>query len=686
MKDSDSSVQSKKSVIHVVMIADNNYAMLTAVALTSLKANKKRTSLYRIHILANGIKQENQDKLKSLSTSNFEVNLIEAERDNQGFKKENLHVSTAAILKFEIPQFLPELEKVIYLDGDVIVQKDLEPLFEMDIQDRYAAVVKDIVPLLVHKQPITKKLGISHEFYFNSGVMLLNLKKIRQDNLTEKLYDYRENGINYFMDQDALNVCFAENVEYISPYFNLVASALERVERKTYAEFYGISYYKADKKYIDNAYILHLAGAEKPWKKYKKYLTEAFVRYYKKSPYQNEKLEIEKQSLKEKLHIAKERAVLWLKGTKLGKTAFAHRCMEIYRKLKRKLISRKNRSKMDQVSGSGDNKDYKLLVEALKQQKKEFEALQKKYVKMESDLKYLMKIQRRMSEGINKDKISSEIENYRGYGITTEKRKRRIIVSLTSYRGRIYDVHYTIYSLLNQTMKPDEVILWLGNDERNFPNGDEDLPIKIRRLMENGLTVRYCEDIRSYTKLVPALREFPEDIIVTADDDIYYPEEWLERLYRAYEQGGDEMVYCHRIHRIQVENGKLLPYSRWKKASEKEPDSYLNFLTGVGGVLYPPGVLHEDATNEKLFKQLSPLADDVWFWAMAVRNDRKIRVIENPMSQLTYVNIERELNMNGDTTLISENCFQDKNDEQIENVLSEYPDIYKKLIKASRQN
>ena len=96
--------------------------------------------------------------------------------------------------------------------------------------------------------------------------------------------------------------------------------------------------------------------------------------------------------------------------------------------------------------------------------------------------------------------------------------------------------------------------------------------------------------------------------------------------------------------------------------------------------------MHKDATNEALFQELSPLADDVWFWAMAVRNNKKIRVIENPMSQLTYVNIARELNMNGDTTLISENCFQDKNDEQIDNVLGEYPDIYKKLIKAGHEN
>ena len=183
MKDSNSSAQLEERIIHVVMIADNNYAMLTAVALTSLKANKAKTSQYQIHILANGIKQENQDKLNALSSTDFEVSIIEVERDNQDFKKENLHVSTAAILKFEIPQFLPELEKVIYLDGDVIVQRDLKPLFEMNIDERYAAVVKDIVPLLVHKQPITKKLGISHKYYFNSGVMLLNLKKIRQDNL-----------------------------------------------------------------------------------------------------------------------------------------------------------------------------------------------------------------------------------------------------------------------------------------------------------------------------------------------------------------------------------------------------------------------------------------------------------------------------------------------------------------------
>ena len=93
-----------------------------------------------------------------------------------------------------------------------------------------------------------------------------------------------------------------------------------------------------------------------------------------------------------------------------------------------------------------------------------------------------------------------------------------LIVSLTSYGRRVDKGYYTIISLLRQTYKPDAIILWLDKDNWD----DSKLPKSIQDLKKKGLEVKYCIDLRSYKKLIPALLEYPKSIIVTCDDDIYY--------------------------------------------------------------------------------------------------------------------------------------------------------------------
>ena len=121
---------------------------------------------------------------------------------------------------------------------------------------------------------------------------------------------------------------------------------------------------------------------------------------------------------------------------------------------------------------------------------------------------------------INKDKLSKKILKFHRWGINNEKRNKRIVVSLTSFPERMEDIHFGLYSLLNQSLKPDLVVLWLAKSQ--FPNFEKDLPQTVLSLKENGLTIKWCEDLHSYKKLLPSLESYPNDIIVTADDDIYY--------------------------------------------------------------------------------------------------------------------------------------------------------------------
>ena len=161
----------------------------------------------------------------------------------------------------------------------------------------------------------------------------------------------------------------------------------------------------------------------------------------------------------------------------------------------------------------------------------------------------------------NKEKIDYLIECNTQSGVTEIKREKKLIVSLTSYPARMYDIKYTLFSLLNQSLKPDMVILWLGKEQ--FPNGYNDIAPSILRFQQQGLTIEFCEDIKSYKKLIPSLEKYPDDIIITADDDIYYPDNWLEQLYESYLQAPD-LIHCHRAHQVGItDGGKIASYNMW---------------------------------------------------------------------------------------------------------------------------
>lgn len=285
---------------------------------------------------------------------------------------------------------------------------------------------------------------------------------------------------------------------------------------------------------------------------------------------------------------------------------------------------------------------------------------------------------------------SEIIENYNNYGIRAIDKKvidRKIkkltkssidfsvhipnlIVSLTSFPQRMYDLHYTLYSLMTQSISPSKVILWLSKEE--FPNGIESIPQNVRAFIKFGLGIEWVEtNLKPYNKLIHALKKYPDAILATADDDIYYTHTWLEGLYKDYATHGNKYIYAYRTHRIKYENSLLASYDKWDKEIQGNTPSLLNFATGVGGVLYPAGVLHQDVTNEKQFFRLTPTSDDIWFWGMAVMNGIKIKVVLG-FDGLVYINPERELRLNGEYTLSQENVINKSNDYQLRQIIDEY--------------
>lgn len=249
-----------------------------------------------------------------------------------------------------------------------------------------------------------------------------------------------------------------------------------------------------------------------------------------------------------------------------------------------------------------------------------------------------------------------------------------LIVSLTSYPARINTVNQTIESLLNQTVKPEKIILWLAPEQ--FPNREKDLPRQLLDLVPKGLTIDWYKDIKSYKKLIPTLQKYPNKVIVTADDDVIYEEGRIEELYIAYLNNPD-LIHCYKAHKIVFEHEKLLPYMYWQRNIKSVKPSFNNFFTGVGMVLYPPYCFYKDILREDLFTELAPDTDDIWFWAMAVLNNTKINVIKK--NQVKSHNIPNSQ----DFALWYKNMLLGKNDVNLHNVFTYYPEVYNKLDTVS---
>ena len=288
----------------------------------------------------------------------------------------------------------------------------------------------------------------------------------------------------------------------------------------------------------------------------------------------------------------------------------------------------------------------------------------------------------------------------------TRSEGEKIIVSLTSFPARINIVVKTIKTLLTQTLKPDAVILWLAPEQ--FPNGEKDLPQELLDLKQYGLTIDWYKDIRSYKKIIPTLKKYPNAVIITTDDDIYYAPDTVESLYKSYLEHRNE-VHAHRCDWLKVveEDAKTVSHPspllqgegmtevvqtqkkviKWEKTRELYLDrhrgvaSFHNRLTGYGAVLYPPNCFYKDVCDESLIKELIPTHDDIWLWAMATLNGYKTRLVKGYSESINYVENSQQYGL----CKINKKGVGMSLDEAYEIMLNKYPHLLEILEKEEAE-
>lgn len=246
-----------------------------------------------------------------------------------------------------------------------------------------------------------------------------------------------------------------------------------------------------------------------------------------------------------------------------------------------------------------------------------------------------------------------------------------IIVSLTSYPARINLVHLSIKSILNQTYKPKKVVLWLSVEQ--FPHQEKGLPKSLLELKHYGLEIEFCDNLKPHTKYFYAFKKYPKDLIVTTDDDIFYPKDVLEKLF-VLSQKNPNCIIANRVREISFEENKLKPYRDWKinQVFNSEPSKKM-LPTGVGGVLYKPSYFSENLFDIESIKNICLNADDIWLRANSLKNN--ISVVFTNYYFYPFIEIQDSQK----TNLHADNVFMQDNDKQIKEVF-EFLGITKKIL------
>jgi hypothetical protein len=250
-----------------------------------------------------------------------------------------------------------------------------------------------------------------------------------------------------------------------------------------------------------------------------------------------------------------------------------------------------------------------------------------------------------------------------------------IVVSLTTFGQRINEVYLTLESIGLQTVKPNKLVLWLAKDEFY----GKELPNSLKNLIERGLEVCYCHDLKSYNKLIPSLKLFPNSNIVTVDDDIIYNRD-LNETFLKNSKIYPKTILCALSKEISLKNGIVQSYNNWflhDRGDAKVPG--LNAMAlGVGGVFYPSGCFSKEIFKSEVFMEICPFADDLWFKVVSLLNSTYTLNISNHFDRTSNRNIIFSAQ---EDSLSMRNVVKGENDIQFQKLIDYFGLDLTKILK-----
>lgn len=251
--------------IPIALITDETFAPYCATAIASVLRNTESNTELSFYILTAGLSQIVKEKLNGLkSIKDCSINFVHINRDDFKGLSQCYHIPVESYYRFKLFSLFPELDRLLYLDSDIVVIKDIGELFNIDIAKHYVAMVSDAAKRIGSVvSDVKAKLQIpSDSDYFNAGVMLVNLKKCREHNIEQRLFEWaRENQDRItWADQDVINVVMNRAIKELPEQYNVQLTCPDPalVERK----------------------VIHYCGPNKPWNTRGMFLSEYFWEHY----------------------------------------------------------------------------------------------------------------------------------------------------------------------------------------------------------------------------------------------------------------------------------------------------------------------------------------------------------------------------------------------------------------------
>ena len=276
-----------KQIIPVVFATDENYVPYCGVAISSLIKNTSKSNKYEVSVLFDSLSSLSVYRLERLSTDNVSVSCLCIHEYIANLKAlEYNHLTIASAYRLVIPDVFPQYTKIIYLDSDIVVNADVAELYNTDIGTNILGAVRgyykrDETDFMYNH--ITKTLGINENSFFNAGILIVNTKEFKQNNVAQRCFDLlSERKDLYFMDQCALNIVCESKVHMLPNRWNhewLYLFAVNNPKLPRNREEFETCASPA---------IIHYDGVEKPWDYPQQFLADYFWSYARQTPFYEE--------------------------------------------------------------------------------------------------------------------------------------------------------------------------------------------------------------------------------------------------------------------------------------------------------------------------------------------------------------------------------------------------------------
>ncbi len=271
-----------KVTIPIFYAIDDGYSKFVAVSIKSLIMNANNNYNYDINVIYENLSEENAKKLKSLETDNVKIILTEMNQnlsmitDKLGNRLREYTFTLTIFFRLFIPVMFPNYDKCIYIDADTVIPGDISRLYNEDLGNNYLGCIvdKSTIDNEILASYFEEVVGIPRDKYINSGVLLMNSKKLRELKIDEKFLDlYTKYGFDVIApDQDYINSMCYGHIKYLSDIYDAMPNP--------------------NNKEVENPVIIHYNLFLKPWQYENVQYYDYFWKYAKSTPFYNEILEI----------------------------------------------------------------------------------------------------------------------------------------------------------------------------------------------------------------------------------------------------------------------------------------------------------------------------------------------------------------------------------------------------------